>query len=353
MPGPAADRFLRSRRRDDDALVAAAGRIFPPGSVRAATGELRSWPGYAPTPLVELDGAGAAGAVTVGRILLKLERERFGLGSFKVLGGAYAVGRHAARDPDGSAAYVCGSAGNHGLSVAWGARRVGRRATVFVPAGTSDTRIARLRAQGADVQVVSGDYDEALRRATEAASAGAVAISDFSAREDAGTAPVMWGYALIVEEIAAAGVRPTHVFVPAGVGSLAASVVAACRHAFGPDAPQVIVVEPADAGCVFHSLRSDRRTTIPAPRRTRLAPLACRVPSADAWPLLAAGVAGAVMVTDEEVRRAGDLLPDPPADRDNCGAAALAGFLALASEAEARAALGMGADATVVALITE
>lgn len=342
--------WLRNPGADHDVLARAIARTFPSGSLAAARAEIRSWPDYEATPLVSL--VDEAAAARVATLQVKLERERFGAGSFKMLGGAFAVFRHA-RTRATRHTYVCGSAGNHGLSVAWAARRAGCPAVVFVPGQTRAARKERIRAQGAELRIVDGDYEVALARASEAAAAGCVLVSDFSDRDDPLTSDVMRGYTIIADEIRAGGAAPTHLFVPAGVGGLAAALVADYGADSADDRPRIIAVEPVGAACVLESLRAGRRMRLPS-LETRLAPLACRTPSAPAWPLLRAGVDAAVTVTDDEVSAAAEALgTGPEVEPDQCGATALAGVRRLASNPAARKPLGLTLQSRVLVLVTE
>ena len=168
---------------------AAKGRAGAPvldeSGFRAAHDAITSWPGYASTPLVDLPGL--ARALGVGALRWKDEGGRFGLGSFKALGGAYAVARHLARtlagrgiaatDTDLTAGrhadltrditVTCATDGNHGRSVAWGAQRFHCRAVIYIHETVSEGRAATIARFGADVRRVPGTYDDAVRRAAE------------------------------------------------------------------------------------------------------------------------------------------------------------------------------------------
>jgi diaminopropionate ammonia-lyase len=222
-----------------------------------AKDEIASWPGFAPTPLCTLSGL--ARAAGVGGLFYKDEASRFGLGSFKALGGAYAVFR-LLRQQIGSAVsaadlssgryadrlagitVTCATDGNHGRSVAWGARTFGCACKIYVHQTVSQGRCDAIAAYGAKIRRVAGTYDDAVRQAaSDAAAQGWYVVSDTS-YEGYTDIPrnVMQGYAVMVDEALRQlpdGVLPSHVFVQGGVGGLAASVCAHLWEILGPRRP--------------------------------------------------------------------------------------------------------------------
>ncbi|MDW8445093.1 MAG: diaminopropionate ammonia-lyase [Acetobacteraceae bacterium] len=226
-----------------------AGRaVLDEAGFAEAKAAITAWPGYEPTPLHDLPGLAAV--LRVAAIRWKDEGARFGLGSFKALGGAYAVARHLRRwladhgidptDADLAAGrfadrtkgitVTCATDGNHGRAVAWGAARFHCRAVVFVHATVSAGRAEAIARFGAEVRRAGATYDDAVRLCAEtAAREGWTVISDTSwpGYEDIPRA-VMQGYRLMAEEAFAQwrGDPPTHVFIQAGVGGAAAAVAA-------------------------------------------------------------------------------------------------------------------------------
>lgn len=219
-------------------------------------------PAHQPTPLLDCNGLAALAGVA--RLTIKDERGRMGLGSFKALGAAYAIAREAAAvGGDLSKAltgrcYVTASAGNHGLSVAAGARIFGAQSVVYLAHTVPEGFAMRLQAMGARVVRAGADYEASMQVASAAAKAeGWTLLSD-------GSWPgyvdlpfrVMEGYRQIATEIVAqCADRPDFVLLQAGVGGLAAAVAAELRLAWG-DAPQMIVVEPAAAPALIESVRA-------------------------------------------------------------------------------------------------
>ena len=250
--------------------------VLPDNGFRRAKEEIASWPGYAPTPLLKLPDV--AEAARVASVHWKDEGARFGLGSFKALGGAYAVMRVLAAElarrdvaPSATSAdlaegkhkeatraitVTCATDGNHGRSVAWGAQRFGCRCVIFVHPGVSKGRRDAIAAYGAEVRETPGTYDDSVRTARkEAEKNGWLVVSDTSyAGYTEPPRDVMQGYRLLAEEAAdALPERPTHVFVPGGVGGLAAAVSAQMRARYGKDAPRLVVAEPDRAACLMAS----------------------------------------------------------------------------------------------------
>ena len=213
-----------------------------------AMAEIVDWPGYAPTPLVSL--AGLARAAGVAAIHYKHEAGRFGLGSFKALGGAYAVlrllkkeilrrcGQHASsrelldgkfKDLVADITVTCATDGNHGRSVAWGAQIFGCPCVIYIHATVSEGRRAAIAGYGAEVVRTAGNYDDAVRAADVAAKEhGWFVVSDTSYPGYTDVPrDVMQGYSVMVEEALRQwpeALPPTHVFVQGGVGGLAAAV---------------------------------------------------------------------------------------------------------------------------------
>jgi diaminopropionate ammonia-lyase len=309
----------------------------------------------------------------VGRVLLKAEWER-PLGNFKVLGGMLAGLRALARHCGagsvaellGNAGHlrglpelVCASDGNHGLAVAAAARRAGAAATIYLPRGCGGARIRRIETQGAKVVLVSGTYDDAVESAERSAARGGALLVPDTTRDPAHIVvrEVMSGYALIASELIGqfrdVDATPTHVFVQAGVGGLAAAI--ADGFASTMAAPRkLFVVEPASAACVARALATGRPVRIDGPLDTCAAMLSCGLASAPAIETL--GSAGAVSAEVDEaglLAAVGVLSELAGVTTTPSGAAGLAGLLQLASQPELCSKYGLDAESRVLLLITE
>jgi diaminopropionate ammonia-lyase len=340
--------------------------------------EIASWPGFAPTPLRALSGL--ARAAGIGGLLYKDEASRFGLGSFKALGGAYAVFR-LLRQQIGSAVtaadltsrryagrlsditVTCATDGNHGRSVAWGARTFGCACKIYVHGTVSQGRCDAIAAYGAEIRRVAGTYDDAVRQAaSDAAAQGWHVVSDTS-YEGYTDIPrdVMQGYAVMVDEALGQmpdGILPTHVFVQGGVGGLAASVCAHLWETLGTGRPLFVVVEPDKADCLFRSANAGHPVAAEGDLDTIMAGLACGEPSLLAWKILQPGADAFMTVTDGAAMESMRLLADgahgdPPLVAGESAVAGLAGLLLAAEDPDARARLGLSPESVVLLFGTE
>jgi diaminopropionate ammonia-lyase len=348
---------------------------------RARVAELLALcPAHSPTPLHKLPGLAASlGVASIG---VKDEGQRLGLRSFKALGGAYAVMRlvleraEAAQghpvDPrdlmsdrlralSAGMTVACATDGNHGRSVAAGARLLGCQCVIFVHGGVSEARVAAIASYGARIVTVSGSYDDSVREAArQAADHGWTIVSDTSwaGYEDI-PLTVMQGYtAMAGEAFDALEAPPTHVFVQAGVGGVAAAVAAHAQAVYGQAVPRLIVVEPERAACLFHSAKAGHLASAPHDEPTIMGMLECYEPSPIAWEVLAFLAAGFVTLPEEAAieamrRLAHSVSGDPAIVAGESGCAGLAGLIACLADAGARNALALGAQSRILLFNTE
>ncbi len=309
----------------------------------------RSLDRYEATPLVEAPEL--ADEWGVGRVLLKFERERFGLPAFKFLGVSWAAQRLLGDPPhEPGLELVAATDGNHGRAVARVARMRGIEATILVPAGTAQARIDAIASEGAAVRVVDGSYDDAVRLSAELAGERRLVLSDTSwpgYEEIPGW--VIDGYATIFHEVDAQAPAPVDVaFVPIGVGALAA---AAARHLAGR--ARRAGVEPVSAACVLESARAGEITEVPGPHPSIMAGLNAGLPSLVAWPHVSGGFDLFCAVADEVAVEGTRRLSALGLEVGECsgGTAGAAGRL-LADDG-AREALGVGAESAVLVILTE
>jgi len=328
--------------------------------IEAARALFSKCPAAERTPLRDMPAL--ASAAGVGRIDLKDERNRMGLGSFKALGAAYAIAKMAMARAGGNAAaarnalsdmtFVCASAGNHGLSVASGARLFGAKAVIYlaetVPAGFA----ARLEAKGATVMRAGADYDASMAAAlAAAASNGWFLLSDSSWEGYSAPAhDVMEGYLIMAGEVAdEIDEPPTHIFLQAGVGGLAAACTAAARTIWG-DAPVITIVEPDRAPALLESIRAGQPVHAGGPE-SNMGRLDCKEPSHLALACLARDADYFMTITDEEADAAVLTLAGQGMETTPSGVAGIAGLLHLAPEA--RDTLGIDAWSRVLAYLSE
>lgn len=334
--------------------------VLPEGGFRRARDAIRAWPGYAPTPLLDLPAIAAVAGVRAVR--LKDEAGRFGLGSFKALGGAYAVANLLANEfsragtKPADITVTCATDGNHGRAVAWGAQRLGCRCVIFVHETVSEGRVDAIAAYGAAVRRVGGTYDDAVREADRVAGEeGWFVVSDTSwPGYTEVPRDIMQGYRVMADEAADQFGHnpPTHVFIQGGVGGVAAAVSAQMRARYAP-APAVIVVEPDKAACLLASAELGVPTAVAGNLDTVMAGLACGEPSLLAWQELERGAAAFMAVPDEAAIACMKLLADQGIVAGESGVAGLAGFLLAAADLAAREGLGLGPDSQVLLFSTE
>jgi diaminopropionate ammonia-lyase len=372
---PSADRKLHYAGNGRETILSLA-------ALEDVRSEVTTWTGYAATPLIPLSEL--ADASGVARIDYKDEGDRFGLGSFKALGGAYAVFRllqaeiakaghpaPASRDllarkfaaVVGAMTVTCATDGNHGRSVAWGAKLFGCRAVIYIHEAVSKSREANIAQYGAEVRRVPGNYDEAVRRAAaDAAVNGWFVVSDTS-YEGYTTVPrdVMQGYALMVDEALDQlpdGVLPTHVFVQGGVGGLAASMCSYFWERMGEHRPTFVVVEPDKADCLFRSAQAGKPVVVEGALDTIMAGLACGEVSLLAWEILRHGADAFMRISDEAAADTMRLLADAPyGDKPvvagESAVAGLAGFLLASMDQSVCRRLGIGAQSRIFVIGTE
>lgn len=348
---------------------------------------LRACPIYQPTPLIALPALARANGLAA--IHVKDESTRLSLGSFKALGGAYAVLRVAQRraeaalgrrvppaqllgsepkDTFANLTICCASDGNHGRSVAAATRLIGAKCVVFLHAGVSAEREAHIARLGAEIVRIDGSYDASVAAASETArELGWILVADTAAPEDREGAElcgfVMQGYTVLVkellEQLAANDETITHVFVQAGVGGLAASVFGHwAARSKGRKFPHFVVVEPDCAACLLASARAGALTRIPEGRPTIMAMLECQRPSPLAWPVVQKLASAFVSVGEEQAMGAVKALAKPIAsdmalEVGESGAAGLAGLMRCIAEPVWRKDLQLDRNARILVIATE
>ncbi len=308
-------------------------------------------PAHMPTPLLDLPEL--ARRVGAERMYAKDESGRMGLGSFKALGAAFAIADAAAGSVQGAEwnhalhgqTFVTASAGNHGLSVAAGARVFGARAVIYLAETVPEAFAVRLRAKGAKVVRSGASYEQSMVAAEAVArDRGWTLLSDSSWPGYAEwPLRVMEGYQQLVAEAAELiDPQPTHIVVQAGVGGLAAAVAAHARGIWG-DAPTIVVVEPAAAPALMESVRNGAVTTVEGPA-SNMGRLDCKTPSMIALAGLARDADLFVTISEEEAARGAAELQGFGLDTTPSGGAGLAALLA---------GLELPPDARVLAILSE
>ncbi|PCD66860.1 diaminopropionate ammonia-lyase [Rhizobium phaseoli] len=336
--------------------------------------------GHKPTPLLSL--ANLAREIGIGSILIKDEGHRLGLGSFKALGGSYAVirllleeastrlGRDVGvaelQDEDVRAiastmTVACATDGNHGRSVAMGAQLVGAKCSIFVHSGVSKERIDAIARYGADMIRVDGNYDDSVHEAARVAEEkNWITVSDTSwPGYERIPGFVMQGYtALLTEALRQMPEPPTHVFVQAGVGGIAATVAGHFSVLFGDKRPFFVVVDPSRAACIVETARAGHPVKVDHAEATVMAMLECYEPSLVAWRILSHAADAFMTVDDPDAIEAMKLLAspggsDPAVVAGESGGVGLAALLKVAADPELRTKIGLDAQSRIFLINTE
>lgn len=379
---PASGEIVANTQADKAApYTAAQTEILSDAALTEAAQTIGAWPRYAVTPLRSLPDM--ARRVGVASVHYKDESGRFGLGSFKALGGAYAVaqllrqqvakakntdlpdmaeilvGTHA--DVTSRVMVCCATDGNHGRSVAWGARSFGCQCKIFIHATVSEARADAIAAYGAEVIRTEGNYDDSVREAQRMADQNGWHVVSDTSYPGYTEIPryVMQGYEVMAKEADDALVAPpTHIFIQTGVGGLAAAVAAYFKRRYGSDRPTVILCDPIKSACWVESFRTGKPAAIDGDLDTIMAGLACGEVSLNAWEILADHADAAIAVSDTaaiDVMR--DLAENgegrEPVVAGESAVAGLAALLSIASDAAKRTALGLDASARVLVFGTE
>lgn len=289
-----------------------------------AYAEISAWTGYEATELHELKGI--SGQIGIARLWYKDEAQRFGLGSFKALGGAYAVfvqlkraieaqtgrtlsiqdliDKHYA-DILSSVVVSCATDGNHGRSVAWGAQLFGCQSVIYIHRDVSPGREKAIAAYGAEVVRTRGNYDASVRRAAaDAKKFNRIVVSDTSYQGYMEIPKyVALGYTVMLKEIVEQlrGEIPTHVFIQGGVGGLASAVCGYFWQYWAEKRPRMIIVEPEAANCLQESARAGTPVKVEGDLNTLMAGLACGEVSLLAWEIISVGVDDFVTVDESSV----------------------------------------------------
>lgn len=320
---------------------------------RSAHAAIAAWDGYAPTPLRDLPAI--ADALDLGQVLYKDEGGRFGLRSFKALGGAYAVDRLVAARGREGLTVACATDGNHGRSVAWGARRAGVKAVIYIHENVSEGRAEAIRSYGATVVREGRNYDDSVRACAAAAEANGWQIVSDTSWPGYEQVPkdVMQGYSVLSNEVETQGAQPTHVFVQGGVGGIAAAVLSDSWERHGAARPIFVVVEPENAACLFESAKAGAVTAVGGDLETIMAGLACGEPSILAWRILQPGADAFMTVRDSAAADAMRQLATLGVVGGESGVAGLAGLFKAARDPALRSALRLDASSRVLCYGTE
>lgn len=369
------------------------GGVMPTGRFgREAAEKVRSFhssfPEYAPTPLVQLNGL--ARELGIDSIYVKDESYRFGLNAFKVLGGSYSIGKYIAeklgmrlselsyeklisseiREKLGDLTFVTATDGNHGRGVAWTANRLKQHSVVYMPKGSAEERLENIKALGADASITDMNYDEAVRLAFRTSEEkGWVMVQDtaWEGYEDI-PAWIMQGYTTMALEAVEQmqGEFPTHVFLQAGVGAMSGAVTgffADLMKSEKREKPIITIVEPNKADCIYRTAKANdgKLHFVTGDMNSIMAGLCCGEPCTIGWNLLHDYAENFVSVPDyvaaEGMRILGNPLPGDTRIISGESGAATTGFVAELMRNESlgwlREQLRMDQNSKVLCISTE
>ena len=269
---------------------------------------ISNWKNYKKTPLLKLEKLNRN--LKLNNIFYKDESKRFHLKSFKALGGAYAVEKIS----KGKKNIIISSAtaGNHGRSVAWGAQRLGLQCKIFASQYVSETRVKEIEKFGADVIRVKGNYENSLNECKKLSKKNNWIIVQDVSTKNYSYVPLltMAGYSIMIKEISKQTTHYiTHIFLQAGVGGMAAGVVAGVAKYF-KRIPKIIIVEPDGADCVLQSIKSKRLKKIKIKKESIMGGMSCNEMSLIPWHVLKKASDCCVAVNDTKVAKTVAMLKD-------------------------------------------
>ena len=264
---------------------------------------ISKWDSYNSTPLLQLNKL--TKELNLNKIYYKDESKRFNLKSFKALGGAYAVEKITKGNKDITVSTA--TAGNHGRSVAWGAKRLGLKCKIFISEYVSDARGKAMQDLGADVVKVKGNYENSLIECIKQSTENSWQIVQDVAWKDYMLIPTltMAGYSVMMKEIVDQinNEEITHIFLQAGVGGMAGAMVAGAAR-YLKNIPKMIVVEPDSAACVMESIKTGKLEKINITRESLMGGMSCGEPSLVPWKILKKSVNNCISIPDDDIGKA-------------------------------------------------
>ena len=272
-----------------------------------AYSSISKWEGYAPTPLISLNKLSKE--LNLNKIYYKDESKRFDLKSFKALGGAYAVEKVTQGNKD--IVVATATAGNHGRSVAWGARRLGLKCKIFISEFVSDARGQAMTDLGADVIKVEGNYEKSLIECIKQSTENNWQIVQDVAWKDYMQVPTytMAGYTVMMKEIVdqVNNEKISHIILQAGVGGMAGAMIAGIARYLN-NVPVTLVVEPDSAACVMESIKTGKIEKIDIKRESLMGGMSCGEVSLVPWEILKNSVKHCISLPDDDIAKTMKLL---------------------------------------------
>ncbi len=276
--------------------------VLPKQDIDVAYKTISSWDNYSPTPLISLNKLSEK--LKLNKIFYKDESKRFHLKSFKALGGAYAVERVTKGNKE--VVISTATAGNHGRSVAWGSKKLGLKCKIFISEYVSESRAEAMKNFGADVIRVKGNYENSLNECIKQSNQNNWQIVQDVAWQDYKLVPklTMAGYSVMMKEISEQinNQQISHVILQAGVGGMAAAMVAGIASYLN-HVPKIIIVEPESAACVLESIKTGKIEKISIEKESLMGGMSCGEVSLVPWQILKNSVSHCVTVSDDYISK--------------------------------------------------
>ena len=312
---------------------------------------ISKWQKYQPTPLESLNKL--SNELKLKNIFYKDESKRFGLKSFKALGGAYAVEKITKGKKD--VIVSTATAGNHGKSVAWGAKNLGLNCKIFISENVSETRAEEMRNLNAEVIRVKGNYEDSLNFCKEESKKNNWEIIQDVAWPDYELVPklTMAGYSTIIKEISVqTNNYITHIFLQAGVGGMAAGLVAGVANYF-KKVPKIIIVEPENANCVMQSIENNTPTSVDIKEESIMGGMSCGEVALVPWQILKNSVNNCVSVSDKFVSQtvamlADKVLSDISIEGGECSTPGITSLISCCNNDETKSALEINENSNIL-----
>ena len=275
---------------------------YPKNDIDEAYKIISKWDNYSPTPLISLNKLSEK--LGLNKIFYKDESKRFHLKSFKALGGAYAVEKVTKGNQE--VVVSTATAGNHGRSVAWGTKKLGLKCKIFISEYVSEFRAEVMRSFGADIIRVKGNYDNSLKECIKQSKQNNWQIVQDVAWQDYKLVPklTMAGYSVMMKEISEQinNQQISHVILQAGVGGMAAAMVAGIAR-YLDHIPKIIIVEPESAACVLESIKVGKIEKISIKEESLMGGMSCDEVSLVPWQILKNSVSHCVTVSDDYISK--------------------------------------------------
>ncbi len=312
---------------------------------------ISKWQKYQPTPLESLNKLSKE--LGLKNIFYKDESKRFGLKSFKALGGAYAVEKITKGRKEITVSTA--TAGNHGKSVAWGAKNLGLNCKIFISENVSETRAEEMRNLNAEVIRVNGNYEDSLNFCKEESKKNNWEIIQDVAWPDYELVPklTMAGYSTIIKEISVqTNEYITHIFLQAGVGGMAAGLVSGVANYF-KKIPKIIIVEPENANCVMQSIENNTPTSIDIKKESIMGGMSCGEVSLVPWQILKNSVNSCISVSDKFVSQtvamlANKVVSDISIEGGECSTPGITSLISCCNNEETKSSLEINENSNIL-----